>query len=326
MNNYCTNCGKKLSGGELVCKKCNTPIIKLDKNYKFTSKKTKNIKKVFFIVVIVFILIIISLFSIHMLSVYKLKNEYVIPFIENELHEKNYKVRYDSSGKCIVSGNCYFDPVQGCDGGICSQYEYSKDKNCKSYYYSVKVKNESFFVTVVKKGNKFYTVKGKNINGEETSEQDIDEESDTSDIKTKEISEQDNKNDLNEKAIVDNYPFLSEFYEFNSSEYGSIILDKNNNAKLNFSSGVLSDKSKIHVSGSIYNPLFFKGNLELETYFYDSNYDEVGVCKDNVNLLGPGYTYISYSCNLPVSELKNNKSLEDVMYYKIKLESYKIEE
>ena len=46
MNNYCTNCGKKLNKGEFVCQHCNTPIIDLPYNYIYKSPKKKKLNKI----------------------------------------------------------------------------------------------------------------------------------------------------------------------------------------------------------------------------------------------------------------------------------------
>jgi len=45
MNNYCTNCGKRLSEDELVCTNCNTTIIDLPHGYEYIPPKEKKRKE-----------------------------------------------------------------------------------------------------------------------------------------------------------------------------------------------------------------------------------------------------------------------------------------
>jgi len=54
MNNYCTNCGKKLKESDLVCNKCKTPIVDLEKNHLMENKGS--LPLVFISIVVVFIM------------------------------------------------------------------------------------------------------------------------------------------------------------------------------------------------------------------------------------------------------------------------------
>lgn len=170
MNNYCTNCGKKLNNGDLVCSSCGTPIVDLPYNYIYKSpkeiEKKKEIKRNMFIIGIVLLCLMIVcfvIFMIHRSKVNNLKDEYVKPYLEQNYDGVNYSVKYDSGGKCIISGNCYPYPLEGCNERC--EYEYLDEKECSSYYYFVKTDEESFFVTVFYRNKTYSVVEGKNIYG-----------------------------------------------------------------------------------------------------------------------------------------------------------------
>ena len=174
MNNYCTNCGKKLKHNELVCKNCQTPIVDLPYDYEYKSPQKAKLLKVILIIIVIFLLCILSIFIAKTLiqknKVNSLQNNYVEPYLQQNYPNTNYSIEFDYSGKCIISGNCYFDPVQGCDGGACQEYEYLSDEDCQSYYYNVSTAKTNFVVTVVYKDNTYYVVEGRNIYGEDEKE------------------------------------------------------------------------------------------------------------------------------------------------------------
>ena len=166
MNDYCANCGRKLEKEELICKECNTPII--DYDYKLSKETMQNIKII--IIIGSFILCVITFFFlkiiIHNIKVDKMQNEYIEPYLKENYSSLNYSIKYNSSGKCIISGDCYFDPMMGYDGGgMCQVYEYLDDRSCKSYYYFIESDSREFILTVVNKDNKFFVVEGRNIYG-----------------------------------------------------------------------------------------------------------------------------------------------------------------
>lgn len=169
MNNYCTNCGKKLKKGDLVCDSCNTPIVDIPTDYNYVSPVTKKIVKYILITLLV---IIITFFGYDRLKIlYKnmkiksLESKYVIPYLKNTYGESNYDVNYDTSGKCIISGDCAFDPSLGCDGGTCMPYKYLDENTCTSYYFLANVKGKWITVTVVDNDGELSVVEGKNIYG-----------------------------------------------------------------------------------------------------------------------------------------------------------------
>ena len=41
MNNYCTNCGEKLSEDDIVCSKCGCPVVALPEGYVPIKNKSK---------------------------------------------------------------------------------------------------------------------------------------------------------------------------------------------------------------------------------------------------------------------------------------------
>lgn len=273
MNNYCTNCGKKLDDGEFECSKCHTKIIDIPKDYKKKSQKVKKIKKILKVIglimgTIILLLIIrkvdINIKAKSLLNQYikpyikenyndydistikfdskgsciessickddafgshcnkynyldrskckayyykkenknpitvfykdgkynviegkniygydnqsdklieELKNEYVFPYIMNNYPEYDLSINdihYDNVGRCIISGDCYFDPVMGCDGGTCTPYVYMDESLCSAYHFTIDVFNETKYFTVYYKDNIYNIVEGyKIINNEE---------------------------------------------------------------------------------------------------------------------------------------------------------------
>lgn len=79
--------------------------------------------------------------------------------------DTNYSIKYNTSGECIISGNCDFDPVMGCDGGSCQPYKYLDKSECESHYYKVKIDTKELIITVVNKDKTYSVVEGKNIYG-----------------------------------------------------------------------------------------------------------------------------------------------------------------
>ena len=53
-----------------------------------------------------------------------------------------------------------FDPLMGCDGRNCYEYEYLDKSECKAYYFKISGDSEEFILTLVNKNNEFYVVKG----------------------------------------------------------------------------------------------------------------------------------------------------------------------
>lgn len=181
MNNYCTNCGKSLKKDDLKCSLCDTPIIDLPDDYVFsskTSKKYRKFEKISLILILVFVLIIITIsFSQKFFKnkkINKLQTKYVEPFIKENFPKKEYTVEYESSGKCIIAGECslagtIFDTFLSCDNGNTSCKEYEYLDGCQSYYYSVKTDKKEYIITVFQKDKKYSVVNGKNIYGKDES-------------------------------------------------------------------------------------------------------------------------------------------------------------
>lgn len=216
MNNYCTNCGNRLKKRDLVCSECNTPIIDLPDDYEFKSVSEKSANKKTRNIVIFCSLFVLGLFLIYFVFV-NVKSgvyldKYVKPFLKENYGDLDYSIEYDGSGKCIVSGNCYFDLVRGCDGGACDEYEYLNEFGCFSYYYIVETADEKFVVTVVDYDKKVSVVKGRSIYGTEEGEEVEENVDDTSDDV---LHANDGNNSLetdNHDAIIDesDYTYMNE--------------------------------------------------------------------------------------------------------------------
>ena len=174
MNNYCTNCGERLDKKDLVCKNCNTPITKLPYNYQFIdNEKKEKRKKVFFvlgILLLCFITVYFVFFASRRIYYLFLQKKYVDTYLNEKYADQDYNVKFDYSGECIISGDCYFDPVMGCDGGACIQYKYYSG-DCVAYYYKVEINDKKEYITVVNKENQMYVVEGKNMYGNDKKEE-----------------------------------------------------------------------------------------------------------------------------------------------------------
>ena len=62
MNNYCTNCGKKLKENTIMCEKCRTPVVDIEKNY--LDYKKSSIPFTFISIILVF-----TLYSLYLVFV-----------------------------------------------------------------------------------------------------------------------------------------------------------------------------------------------------------------------------------------------------------------
>ena len=66
MNNYCTNCGEKLSEDDIVCSKCGCPVVALPEGYvpiKTKARRNKNSKIVKICVIVAASILIIFFFD-----------------------------------------------------------------------------------------------------------------------------------------------------------------------------------------------------------------------------------------------------------------------
>lgn len=332
MNNYCTNCGKKLEKDELVCKKCNTPIVDLPDNYVYVSPERKKLNKIILklLIIIGICLLVIALifFCLNVFNKHKVNNyqkKYVEPYLDKKYGNGNYSVNYDSSGKCIISGECERDYSFDCE--YCEEYQYLDRSQCKAYYYNVASNDKNFIVTVVKKKYSVDVVEGKNIYGTDNSYDTIEDSyNDSSKNKNDYYSNIDEIDEFEENKVItiDSYPFMSDYYSF-SSRKKQINLD-NKGMIINFFTGILNDRSSLYISGNIANPMYLKGNVDMTTKYYDKSYNEVGKCSENIKLLGEGYPYISFSCHIKESELANESSFSDIKYYKLNISSVEIDD
>ena len=301
MNNYCTNCGKKLEKDELVCKKCDTPIVDLPYNYVYkSSKKVKQIKKILKILIIVSLCFIVTVVLILILCAVNnqylknsLQKRYVEPYLKENYGNMDFSIAYDSSGKCIISGDCYYDIVRGCDGGSCHEYKYLDENVCKAHYYFVKNDERNFIVTIVEKDNQIYAVEGKNIYGD------------------------DNYNGYKNNINVTKYPYESDYYSL-YTEY-VIKLDKTNNISMKFS---VTQNRELSISGYINNSLRLNGDVDIITKYYDKQYNEIGSCSSLIDL--KSYyddSYKTFSCSISENDLISNKIFNDVVFYNVYISS-----
>lgn len=140
---------------ELVCGNCNTPVVNIPVDYQASSSNKK-------IIIIVVIFIICNFLFTRINAIY-LEKKYVEPYVQENFNDRDISINYDSSGKCVLSGNCFFDPVAGLDGGSCEEYSFLAD--CKAYYYKVESSDSEVYVTVYFTDGEYSVVQGKNISG-----------------------------------------------------------------------------------------------------------------------------------------------------------------
>ena len=120
MNNYCTNCGKKLEENAIKCEECNTYVIDL---------KEINKNKIFKRIKTIVILIVIGIIS--SVVIYTLYYKFLHRSLYNKYLKENFKdaqyIGYDSCRKCDGScdGSCINSPkIVGC-----FKYYYKSDPN-----------------------------------------------------------------------------------------------------------------------------------------------------------------------------------------------------
>lgn len=119
-----------------------------------------------------------------------------------------------------------------------------------------------------------------------------------------------------EDINIESYPFVSNYYDF-SYDYEEHIINLDNDTRMVLYSGVLVDNTKVYVTGNIKSQE--RGNVKINTYYYDKNHSEIGNCEQTVELSSE---IVQYSCQKSEEELKNGKQFEDVEFYKIQIVSF----
>lgn len=115
MNNYCTNCGKKLEGKTIKCDACNTYVIDINKS---------NSRKVFRVIAIILtsiVVIIIMAIIVYIIYYKSLSNSLYKKHLSKDYPNAKY-VKYEACRECDGS----------CDGGC---FNSPKVVGCYKYYY-----------------------------------------------------------------------------------------------------------------------------------------------------------------------------------------------
>ena len=293
MNNYCTNCGKKLEKKELKCSSCGTPIVKIPNNYTYLSpEKAARRSKVITIIVYIFALIVaVFLIKTVVNKIYenKLQKNYVEPYLQERYPYEKFDIEFDSSGKCIVSGDCLYDPVMGCDGGACNPYNYLDEKECHAYYYKVSNNNDYFTVTVVKNKDQYYAVRGVNIYGADDTE--------------------------SNNALI---PYES---DYNHLDEDVTVIFPKYDAELHYYAMKFHNMDEITFSGTIKNIKDLKGRLKYEVVFYDYNQQYVKKCDNIEESIDEVFDKIQFSCTIKREDFKSSDSdsIDNIYYYKVSL-------
>lgn len=127
-----------------------------------------------------------------------------------------------------------------------------------------------------------------------------------------------NYDDKNQDVVIEEAKvqyYESPFYNFNTTEYNSIWLEKSN-LKLYFNSDSLVDTADIF--GSFTNSSGKSYNLNFTAKYYDSSYNEIGTCSTDVYVVGgSNITGRSFSCVTSPYDLYNGKTVNDISYYKV---------
>lgn len=285
MNNYCTNCGEKLKPYSEECKKCGTAILDIPKDYKHEHIKKSNFKKKLafgfgIAVVIIFAFIVVRKLYIKIMSD-KLMNEYAIPYLEETYGNYYSNLEFDMYGKCIVSGDCYTEPLIECDGNGCEVYTYLSRFKCMSFFYTFDVGDESREVTVFKKDGKYQVVGGRNVYGY------LDDLSDdyyadyADDTKSK-------------KFFIKDEKYESEFLSLNEWFYYIFMVQ---------------DKGELRIEHTQYNDFYlsldYNSSIDnvVKVKGYNSNYEEI----QELNLIkseSGNYYYFTDGLDFDVSYLK----------------------
>ena len=109
----------------------------------------------------------------------------------------------------------------------------------------------------------------------------------------------------------------SDYYEYNKTSH--LIKLKNVDASLNFFVGGqnYNGSERVYISGSFSNPNYLNDTIYTKTLFFDSNKEVIALCDSEDSLLGKGYSSVAFYCGVDESNFISNKSIDDIMYYKI---------
>ena len=120
MNNFCTNCGKKLETNAIKCDQCNTYVVDL----KVTNKK--KIFRIVSIIIIILILGIIATITCYNLYYKNLNKSIYEKYLKADFKEAQY-VKYDSCHAC--EGSCDDSCINSPKIVGCFKYYYKSNPN-----------------------------------------------------------------------------------------------------------------------------------------------------------------------------------------------------
>lgn len=109
----------------------------------------------------------------------------------------------------------------------------------------------------------------------------------------------------------------SDYYKYNET-FHSIKL-KNIDASFDFFVGSqnYNGSERVYISGSFNNPNYLNDKIYTKTFFFDSNKNVIATCDSEDSLLGKGYSAVAFYCGIDEQNFINNKSIDDIMYYKM---------
>lgn len=210
------------------------------------------------------------------------KRKYVDSYLKDNYGESNYSIKYDSSGKCLVSGDCGHKVSNSALGYSCSPSQYLENDKCKSYYYKVKTTSNEFIVTVVNRKGLITVVEDKYIYGSEPI-------------------------------------YTSPLYSFG---LGKQKLAIGSNGELMLYTGISDDKNTVFILGdfsslnvNLYMTTEYydaKNNL---VGICRASFKEL-IQNDTSTKMGRD-SNLSFKCQISKSELVRGKKFDDIVYYKV---------
>ena len=105
----------------------------------------------------------------------------------------------------------------------------------------------------------------------------------------------------------------SDYYKFDNIHHK--INFKNIDASLVFSTN--SNNNRVYITGYFNNSNYLDDIIYTKTLFLDSNKEIIAVCDAQDSLLGEGYSSVAFYCGVDTNDFKNNKTLNDIVYYKV---------
>ncbi len=123
---------------------------------------------------------------------------------------------------------------------------------------------------------------------------------------------------------IDKYPFESKEYLFTTTNRTyEIYLDDDVLFNFQVETDPVFYKEDIEARGSVYNPRLKVGNIDFTIIYYDKDHNEIGRCNKLGKIGGyrPSESNVML-CPIKRNALSNNKTVDDIYYFKYIISSY----